>query len=342
MESNNSTIEKQRITWIDMAKGFGIIFVIFAHLGGGLFTTWMYSFHVPLFFILSGFTFNKETTFSTFLAKKSKSLLLPYLCLGGVILIYYVLAAIISDRFSMAFLLDLLLQFLLQRRFLTLWFITALFLLNVISYPLLKLIKNKTLLFFISLGIGIIAMVYYSLGGGYVFWNLDASFAAMPFFVIGHICKCNHENIKTFFDKKIKIFVALIIFLAVNILVLILNISIGYKVLDMYSSEYGCQPLTYLSAICGSFAIIMLSHLFTWKPIIYIGKNSLLYFAWHFNLILPIITKVLELCGITLIGYSHIVVNFIFKIILLVVILLICTVCNLIIEKTKLKFMIGK
>lgn len=38
-----------RIEWLDMAKGYGIILVIFAHFGVPLWGTWIYSFHMPLF-----------------------------------------------------------------------------------------------------------------------------------------------------------------------------------------------------------------------------------------------------------------------------------------------------
>lgn len=62
----------ERETWLDGLKGFGILLVIFGHvlsgfLDAGTFPeaygsfysvrTWIYSFHMPLFFVLSGFTF---------------------------------------------------------------------------------------------------------------------------------------------------------------------------------------------------------------------------------------------------------------------------------------------
>ena len=340
--TDNTNSTKQRLLWLDMAKGYGILFIIWAHLDTSLLSVWMYSFHVPLFFILAGFTFNTNTTFSTFLAKKSKSLLLPYLCLGGGILLYYILNSILNGAFTWKFLLDLMLDFLLQRRFLPLWFITTLFLLNLIAYPMIRFIKNKILLFILSILFAIVAMVYYSVGGGYLLWNIDVCFAAMPFFIIGHLCKENHEKIKNFFDKKIKIFVAFIIFLIINVSLLILSTSMGYKVLDMYSSTYGCQPLTYISAISGSFAIIMLSHLFDWKPILYIGKNSLLYFVWHLNLISPIVTKIFSICGFSLTATSSIFLQYAYQFAVFFIVIGLLTICNFIIEKTKLKFMLGK
>lgn len=43
----------KRIEWIDIAKGIGIILVIFGHIiSPSNFRTWIYSFHIPLFFLL--------------------------------------------------------------------------------------------------------------------------------------------------------------------------------------------------------------------------------------------------------------------------------------------------
>jgi acyltransferase len=73
---------KQRDTYLDIAKAIGILMVIYAHvsLSGILYTTF-YAFHIPLFFVVAGMTFNnkKHTSFKTFAANKAKRLLLPYL-----------------------------------------------------------------------------------------------------------------------------------------------------------------------------------------------------------------------------------------------------------------------
>lgn len=50
--------KKQRIAWIDIAKGFTILTVIWGHTlaAGSALRNVIFSFHMPLFFILSGFT----------------------------------------------------------------------------------------------------------------------------------------------------------------------------------------------------------------------------------------------------------------------------------------------
>ena len=44
-------LTKNRVEWIDMAKGLGIIFVLLGHARfPDEIITWIYSFHMPLFF----------------------------------------------------------------------------------------------------------------------------------------------------------------------------------------------------------------------------------------------------------------------------------------------------
>ena len=80
-----------RLDFIDIAKGLGIIFVILGHSASIplVLGRCVYSFHMPLFFILSGycFTYRPEQGYGRFLAKNAKALLLPYLVTGGLIIL---------------------------------------------------------------------------------------------------------------------------------------------------------------------------------------------------------------------------------------------------------------
>ena len=80
----------ERVDWIDALKGFAILLVIVGHLiqtnyqsgiGNTIFNI-IYSFHMPLFFFLSGFMVgfkdNGKLPFS-FIKKKMATLLLPWL-----------------------------------------------------------------------------------------------------------------------------------------------------------------------------------------------------------------------------------------------------------------------
>ena len=71
-----------------MAKGFGILLVILGHLGVGPLGAWIYSFHMPMFFFLSGYCFHIRTPFVAFLRRKLKTMVVPYFLLGIPIILF--------------------------------------------------------------------------------------------------------------------------------------------------------------------------------------------------------------------------------------------------------------
>ena len=75
----------RRIAWIDAAKGLGIILIVLGHLASveapSAFYVYIYAFHVPLFFFISGLTLKPGgKPFGAMLADKARTLLVPYLC----------------------------------------------------------------------------------------------------------------------------------------------------------------------------------------------------------------------------------------------------------------------
>ena len=73
---------RQRIDWIDTAKGLCLILVIVGHTlpYGNLMRNFIFSFHMPAFFFLSGMTFRPEKYSSCldYIKKRGRTLVLPY------------------------------------------------------------------------------------------------------------------------------------------------------------------------------------------------------------------------------------------------------------------------
>lgn len=64
----------KRIHWIDVSRGIAMVLVVLGHIGmKNSFTQWIYSFHMPLFFMITGLTPN--------LINKN--------CVGGVLSLLY-------------------------------------------------------------------------------------------------------------------------------------------------------------------------------------------------------------------------------------------------------------
>lgn len=72
---------KQRVEWIDIAKGLGIIMVIVGHTIALRYSQLLYAFHMPLFFFLSGLVYNQDkyNKYGYFVRAKAKHILLPWL-----------------------------------------------------------------------------------------------------------------------------------------------------------------------------------------------------------------------------------------------------------------------
>lgn len=92
---------KIRIQWIDIAKGLGIILVIIGHSGApDIIRKYIYGFHMPLFFIISGYLYNtpKNGELKELIIKKSRCYLIPYFVLGTTNLVLNIFCESISVR----------------------------------------------------------------------------------------------------------------------------------------------------------------------------------------------------------------------------------------------------
>ena len=81
----------KRIEYIDIARGIGILLVVLGHNDFGYISPFgyklIYSFHMPLFFFLSGYFLNVSVPFVDFFKKRFNSLLKPYFF--TIFLIYF-------------------------------------------------------------------------------------------------------------------------------------------------------------------------------------------------------------------------------------------------------------
>ena len=73
---------KQRNNIIDYIKGIGIVFMVMGHAGAP-FTSFLYLFHMAIFFIASGYCYNKDNASNgqdtlNYIVRKIRNLWLPY------------------------------------------------------------------------------------------------------------------------------------------------------------------------------------------------------------------------------------------------------------------------
>lgn len=83
--------EKEYYPWVDSLKGIGILLVIMGHTCNIIdIYQWIYSFHMPLFFIASGLLFRSHAT-SDMIKRKIRHLLVPYFFFSLLTFFYWLL-----------------------------------------------------------------------------------------------------------------------------------------------------------------------------------------------------------------------------------------------------------
>ncbi len=92
-----------RSIWIDAAKGVGIILIFLGHVWSTVTPSalyvWIYAFHVPLFFFVSGLTLKPGAgPLGSVVVKKLRTLILPYLCYALLGYAFYVAGYFLAQK----------------------------------------------------------------------------------------------------------------------------------------------------------------------------------------------------------------------------------------------------
>lgn len=192
MESCDKSEGFNRLKEVDIAKGYGIILVIIGHiLTEGKLREWIYSFHMPLFFFLAGAVVSVGP-FKTFIKKKIKGILLPYV-LYGIVLISFDFIQFYINGSSKEVYLDVLFRFFIFGRKYLLWFLTCLFCTNILFWIFMQINRVWLRRFCIVLT-AVVVFVYYYRGGEKLPWSFDTSCIALFFFYLGYEYKIHRKK----------------------------------------------------------------------------------------------------------------------------------------------------
>lgn len=205
-------MKKKRITWVDITKGFLMILVVIGHYPGELdfpLAKYIYWFHMPAFFILSGLFFKPildKKDIKPTIHKRFMQLIVPYLFfLASITLVRYGMEIFSGNR-DLEWYLNDLWTLAIGGRFIreaygVFWFVTTLFF-TYLLFMWLTTCFNRMKQFMI-LGLfytiahfeSIIAMEV--IGGKPseaaqsipMIWNIDVALMAIVYFAIGYYFK---------------------------------------------------------------------------------------------------------------------------------------------------------
>jgi len=131
---------KQRVSYIDVAKGLGILLIVFGHNRilsneNSEIHRIIYSFHVPLFFFISGLFLNPNENFWVFFIKKADSLLKPYF----VVLLSLSIPLLVKGFSASKYIFEVLYGNGATIIWPHLWFLPHLWILLIFSYVFVKI-----------------------------------------------------------------------------------------------------------------------------------------------------------------------------------------------------------
>ena len=285
--------EQRRILWIDQLRGIALFFVVVGHVAlPPRIKSVIYSFHMPLFFIISGLTLNNEKIqkipLREYVKDKAKKLILPYFWMSFLVFpLWYFTFHVISHSSRTIYQVILGILFGNDVIFYTstsnaLWFLLVLFFAEILYTVIIKLThgdkKKTTILMTIS------AITGYLQNGIGCIWHMNVAFTAVVFLYIGKLLMDLYKKHTEFFESKRDIKKYRIIF-GLMVVGCISHICNGR--ISMTANKFGrVVVLFYITSCCFSIAIMLVTMVLPKLNFLnYIGRNTLLYVGCHIPVI---------------------------------------------------------
>lgn len=265
-----------RISYIDIFKGFGIFFVVFGHITHiGVLREYIWDFHMPLFFFVSGLLYKPNLTFKDFFLKRIKSIYIPYIIFFAVTFLYWVLIErhVRGGEYSIWHQLVGLPYGTYEGFHLNfngaLWFLPCLFITEVLFYPIGKT-NNKISIISLLLLSYVIGTILRIQNINYLPFGLHTALFAILFYGMGYLSK----SLPKYLTETPSHYQWTLILSCFCIQLLCIG---------QFSSKISQCTLPYLTlASVGILLYLMLSIIIKRnRAIEYLGRNSLVIFAFQ-------------------------------------------------------------
>ncbi len=272
------------ILWIDIAKGLGCILVILGHFWYNAphpkVNTLIYSFHIPLFFICSGFIFKikKDSKFIDNIINRFKRLIIPcifFIILGVIMCFANNLIPSYKELFKQIIYWDGVLPFNAP-----VWFFIVLFEVYFIIYLLMKEKLNNIIILVITVVSYILGYIVYKYNI-FIPFGLNRALLCLGFFTTGilmrRVCDSNKNN-------KFLLVILLIVSAISWFIIALINGKVS-----IYGYIFNNYWLLVLSGILGSIAFLIVSYFISYikltKAFVKISSISIFLIGTHYILV---------------------------------------------------------
>lgn len=298
-------MNKSRINWLDTAKFIGIFCIYLGHFAtdAGISYPFVFAFHVPLFFFLSGCAerLSKPSTIKDFFLKNIKKILIPFyfFCLLSVLMIYLYQ----NCATDIALNLLLILKGAIRNTFPAggLWFLSCLFVVKCLFFLIRHFAKKNYLVISICLVCFLFSLIGFTPsmpGNPHWVYNIDSALYYILFYMIGFYCFPFLQKF-LLLDSLYKRMAASILFSLCTFYAL--ATLFGYNLLSFLSTTIFTGSLaSVLSALILIGFILGLSKLLEDVPLfVAIGQNTL-YLCGSEYIIKNLVPLTLQLVGLNL------------------------------------------
>lgn len=289
-------MKTNRIEWIDMMRGIGMFLVICGHVfkpaGLNLWVKWIYSFHMPMFFMISGAVcyiqsqnkeyFNPEK----FISKKIQQIIIPYLCLNFIALpLWFFNYKILDNAITSVSMIIKGIFTSINGPANPMWYVVVLAQVTFIFYAIQKIAHNKLqdIMFYVIIIFcgGCIFKAKVGTAEVALHWNLV--YIALLFYGLGYLFMAQKKRLidKWLAESSYKRYSVMAISIGLGTVASFLNVKIS-----MYSDSFGNAMLFAMSALGIPFGLLLLAEkLPTFRLIEYVGQNSIVYLAFHISIL---------------------------------------------------------
>lgn len=315
---NDISINKQKIRRIDidLLRFYGIVLMILGHVGWGrVFDKYIHAFHMPIWFMISGFFLTKEKNIAGFFENKIRTLLVPYL-FWGIISELLLTLTIKSGVWYDGIIWPNVIANGAQ------WFLPALMIASSIGFVLLKYFP-----FWFSVIISMIIGIFGTMNTIRLPLAIDSALVGVGFFAIGAVL---HKMEFKILSIKLPFLFVLIIS---NLFLVFLNGSV-----NMRTNDYSNILLFWINAVGSMVILLNVANIIIKKfripnVILEIGSESLIY---------PCVNHVM----ITYMNYyftsDNLIVILTYKLLQFIFVMGMCFLINRLMRDSMLRFAVGR